>query len=48
MYLFNTSRNPIQIGDYSFKILEVNPLIGGGLSTSRDVIVKMIITRNGI
>ena len=46
MYLFNTSRNPIQIGDYSLKVLEVNPLVGGGLSTSKDVIVKMIITKN--
>ena len=46
MYLLNTSRNPIQIGDYSFKVLEVNPLVGGGLSTSKDITIKMIITKN--
>jgi hypothetical protein len=46
MYLLNTSKNPIQIGDYSFKVLGVNPLVGGGLSTSKDIIIKMIITKN--
>jgi len=46
MYLFSPSRNPIQVGGYNFKVLEVNPLIGGGLSTSKDVTVKMIITKN--
>ena len=45
MYLRNISRNPIQIGDYSFKVLEVNPLISGGLSTSKDFTIKMIITK---
>ena len=46
MYLRNTSRNPIQIGDYSLKVLEVNPLIGGGLTTSKDITIKMMITKN--
>lgn len=46
MYLLDTSRNPIQIGDYSFKVLEVFPFAGGGLSTSKDITVKMIITKN--
>jgi hypothetical protein len=46
MYLLNTSRNPIHIGDFSFKVLEVNPLVGGGLSTSKDITIKMIITKD--
>jgi hypothetical protein len=46
MYLLNQSRNPIQIGDYSFKVLEVNPFAGGGLSTSKDITIKMVITKN--
>jgi hypothetical protein len=44
MYLRNTTRNPIKIGDYSFKVLEVNP-ISGGTTTSKDVTIKMIITK---
>ena len=46
MYLLNASRNPIQIGDYTFKVLGVNPLAGGGLSTSKDITIKMIITKH--
>jgi hypothetical protein len=46
MYLLNTGRNPMQIGDYSFKVLEVNPLVGGGLTTSKDFTIKMVVTKN--
>jgi hypothetical protein len=46
MYLRDTSRNPIQIGNYTLKVLDVDPLIGNGLSTSKEFTVKMIVTKN--
>jgi hypothetical protein len=46
MYLRDTSRNPIQIGGYSFKVLEVNPDNGGGLTTSKDFTIRMVVTKN--
>jgi hypothetical protein len=46
MYLRDTSRNPIQIGDYAFKVLDVSPLLGNGLSTSKEFTIKMIVTKN--
>jgi AAA+ superfamily predicted ATPase len=45
MYLRNTSRNPIQIADYTFKVVDVNP-ISGGTTTSKDVTIKMLVTKN--
>jgi hypothetical protein len=45
MYLRNTSRNPIQIADYTFKVVDVNP-ISGGTTTSKDVTIKMRVTKN--
>jgi hypothetical protein len=46
MYLRDASRNPMQIGVYTFKLLEVNPLEGNGYSTSNEFTVKLRVTKN--
>jgi len=47
MYLNNPDRNPVQIGDYSLKVLEVNPLPKSNVITDpKDILVKMIILKN--
>ena len=45
LYLNPTRENPYQFGDYNFSVLDVRP-ISAGTTSSKDIIIKMLITKN--
>jgi hypothetical protein len=45
VYLKNTARNPINLENYSFKVLEVTP-ISLGTTKSKYITIKMVVTKN--